>query len=331
MPADCYYVTYCDFINANTGMAIGSIMDTNATVQTNILKTTDGGLNWVKTLNELIERDLSSINFVNENLAFATGFEYNGTQEISSILRTTNGGMNWTSTTRDSITYSKVNFINNTTGYVVGTNFSGGIILKTTNQGNSWNSIFTKDSIIIKGINFYPGTGVGIIYGEKIFTGDNFVPFAMRTSNYGETWSFQPINESALNVNISSAAMTDKYTYYLAGGTFEEGRIYHTQNGGSTSVNNNFTATANGYSLSQNFPNPFNPVTSIKFNIPLTGRTSLKIYNGVGKEIIELVNEVKESGTYDIKFNADELPSGVYYYRLISGDYSETRKMILIK
>ncbi|MBS1493809.1 MAG: T9SS type A sorting domain-containing protein [Bacteroidetes bacterium] len=331
MPPDCYYVTYCDFINANTGMAIGSIMDTNTTIQTKILKTTNGGLTWFKTMNDLIERDLSSINFVNENLAFATGFEFNGTREMSSILRTTNGGVNWTSITRDTLKFTQVHFINNNTGYISGSNLTGAVILKTTDRGNSWNTIYTRDSLILEGINFYGESGVGIAFGEKYYTGDNYVPAVLRTVNFGETWSLQTITESAPNVNVTSSSMIDRYHNYIAGGTFQEGRIYHTLNGGSTSVDNNYKTSPANYSLSQNFPNPFNPVTSIKFNIPITGQTSLKVYNSVGKEIIELINEVKTSGTYDIEFNAAELPSGVYYYRLISGDYAETKKMILIK
>jgi len=331
IPEDCYYVTSCDFINANTGMAIGSIMDTNTTIQTKILKTTDAGLTWFKTMNDLIERDLSSIQFINENLAFATGFEFNGTQEMSSILRTTNGGINWTSMTRDTVKYTQVHFINNNTGYITGTNLTGAVILKTTNQGSSWNTIYTRDSLILEGINFYGESGVGIAFGEKYYTGDNYVPSVLRTVNFGETWSLQTINESAPNVNVTSSSMVDKYNYYITGGTFQEGRIYHTNNGGSTSVNNTLAIKPSGFSLSQNYPNPFNPATSIKFTVPAKSNVNMKIYNALGKEVAEIINEVKSQGIYEVKFNAENLPGGVYYYKLFAGDLSETKKMILIK
>ncbi|MBN8569124.1 MAG: hypothetical protein J0M18_05800 [Ignavibacteria bacterium] len=247
MPDDCYYVTYCDFIDANTGMAIGSIMDTNTNIQTKILKTTDGGSTWFKTMNDLIVRDLSSVNFVNENVAFATGFEFNGTHELSSIIKTTNGGINWTSITRDSVKYTKVHFINSNTGYVSGSNFTGGIILKTTNQGSSWNTIYTRDSLILEGINFFGESGVGIAYGEKFYTGDNYVPSVLRTTDFGATWSLQTISESTPNVNVTSSVMIDKYNYYIAGGTFQDGRIYNTKNGGSTSINNNGGSVTSDY------------------------------------------------------------------------------------
>lgn len=85
------------------------------------------------------------------------------------------------------------------------------------------------------------------------------------------------------------------------------------------------------YELSQNYPNPFNPSTSIKFSIPQSGVTILKIYDILGKEIASLVNEKLNSGTYEYKFNAAGLTSGVYFYKLQSGTFSEVRKMLLIK
>lgn len=85
------------------------------------------------------------------------------------------------------------------------------------------------------------------------------------------------------------------------------------------------------YTLYQNYPNPFNPVTKIKFDIPKSGFTTLIIYNMLGQEISSLVNENKNAGTYIIDFNAVNLPSGTYFYKLISGNFSEIRKMVVIK
>ena len=88
---------------------------------------------------------------------------------------------------------------------------------------------------------------------------------------------------------------------------------------------------AEQFYLSQNYPNPFNPVTTIKYSLPQTGYTTLKIYNSVGEEMATLVNNVKETGTHEVKFDASFLSSGVYYYRLESENFSKTKKMILIK
>lgn len=85
------------------------------------------------------------------------------------------------------------------------------------------------------------------------------------------------------------------------------------------------------YSLEQNFPNPFNPETSIKFSIPEGKFTSLKIYDILGKEIAVLVNEELAPGNYSINYSAADLQSGIYFYRLSSGSYTASKKMILIK
>jgi hypothetical protein len=83
--------------------------------------------------------------------------------------------------------------------------------------------------------------------------------------------------------------------------------------------------------LYDNFPNPFNPSTIIKYSLKDDGRISLKIYNSLGEEVRTLVNEIKSAGNYEIEFNASELPSGVYICRMQSGDFVSSKKMLLIK
>jgi hypothetical protein len=90
--------------------------------------------------------------------------------------------------------------------------------------------------------------------------------------------------------------------------------------------------TPRNYELSQNYPNPFNPVTSISFTIPASGKTSLEVYNVLGQKVVTLVNNEKLSaGSYKYKFNAANLTSGIYFYKLQSKNYSQTKKMMLIK
>ena len=85
------------------------------------------------------------------------------------------------------------------------------------------------------------------------------------------------------------------------------------------------------YELAQNFPNPFNPNTSIKFTLPEAGNVKLKVYNLLGQEIRTLVNEYKEAGAYTINFDASDLNSGMYIYKIEAGSFTQTRKMTLIK
>ena len=85
------------------------------------------------------------------------------------------------------------------------------------------------------------------------------------------------------------------------------------------------------YNLSQNYPNPFNPSTNIEFSVPKETYISLKIYNVLGQEVSTLVNETKEAGSYIATFNANNLPSGIYYYTIKAGNYIASKKMMLIK
>jgi hypothetical protein len=85
------------------------------------------------------------------------------------------------------------------------------------------------------------------------------------------------------------------------------------------------------YKLFDNYPNPFNPSTTIKFSVPKKDIVRLSVYNALGRQVNELVNGTKEAGTYEITFDASALPSGVYFYKLQTGGYSSVKKMILIR
>lgn len=85
------------------------------------------------------------------------------------------------------------------------------------------------------------------------------------------------------------------------------------------------------FELSQNYPNPFNPSTKIRYEIPEMSFVTIKVYDVLGKQILSLVNEEKSAGNYEIEFNGKELASGIYYYRISAGNFSQTKKMILLK
>ena len=85
------------------------------------------------------------------------------------------------------------------------------------------------------------------------------------------------------------------------------------------------------YYLSQNYPNPFNPTTFINYELPINGFVSLKVFDVLGRDVATLVNEEKSAGEYQVEFSSENLSSGVYFYQLISGNYIETKRMLLIK
>lgn len=99
----------------------------------------------------------------------------------------------------------------------------------------------------------------------------------------------------------------------------------------SQKIGHNHNTSIKEFTLDQNYPNPFNPATVISYSVAENSFISLKVYDVLGNEITELVNEVKEPGNYSISFNASALPSGIYFYTVIANGYTLTKKMLLAK
>jgi hypothetical protein len=105
---------------------------------------------------------------------------------------------------------------------------------------------------------------------------------------------------------------------------------------GATGIKNEIVSLPESFSLEQNYPNPFNPTTNIKYSIPSAGTSlmkfvQLKVYDILGNEVVTLVNEEKQAGRYEVKFDGSGLSSGIYLYKLTAGDFSQVRKLVLLK
>lgn len=98
-----------------------------------------------------------------------------------------------------------------------------------------------------------------------------------------------------------------------------------------TSVDEGRVPLPKNFALMQNYPNPFNPMTTIKYSVSEISLVTIKVYNVLGKEVATLLDEEKSPGDYAIKFNANDLPSGIYYYQMRTNSFKDTKKLILIK
>lgn len=133
---------------------------------------------------------------------------------------------------------------------------------------------------------------------------------------------------SYLRVDVTDSHNgTATATYYIAGAGGTGGGGELPKSSDASDYNN----SPEEYNLEQNSPNPFNPSTKISYSIKTEGKVSLKIYNTLGQEVKTLVDEIKPAGIYEAYFNASELPSGIYIYRMQSGEYVASKKMLLIK
>jgi len=97
------------------------------------------------------------------------------------------------------------------------------------------------------------------------------------------------------------------------------------------SVKDELSTIPDVFYLHQNYPNPFNPITTIKYSIPKSSEVSLIVYNLIGQEVIRLVKDNQQQGNHQVKWDASNVASGIYIYRLQAGDFIQTRKMVLLK
>jgi photosystem II stability/assembly factor-like uncharacterized protein len=279
-----------------------------------IAQTTNYGNNWVQQYDA--GQVIRDIKFFNSLRGYAVGA--GGT-----ILSTTNGGVDWIpQASNTSVRLNSICIINLSTIIVSG----NGLILKTTNSGVNWNMLANID-----GESFsmcFPSSTIGytVTTSSKIY----------KTTNSGAIWNtlYSPINET-----LYSVFFADTLCGYITG---LGGNVIKTTDGGGIITNvKHITdiSVPKSFSLYQNYPNPFNPSTKIKFLIPLLGGVSegrgglvnLTIYDILGREVATLVNESLKPGTYEVEFEGSNYASGVYFYKLITQDYSETRKLILLK
>ena len=107
--------------------------------------------------------------------------------------------------------------------------------------------------------------------------------------------------------------------------------VYYNEQPPATSVSEKPTSVVTDYSLEQNYPNPFNPETAIKYSLKEEEKVSLKVFNSQGKVVANLANGVLSAGSHEVHWNALNMPSGIYFYRLETANFSQTKKMLLIK
>jgi hypothetical protein len=241
-----------------------------------------------------------------------------------------------------------------------------GQTLNYIKSGGQWATIFAATSLAAHPLNSSPGTNAPFLIKIpfEVWSKDENrqINLMFRDRNQSETdspfWAWNPINrmyaitvdtpyDSVNVIPVVSDPLNSKATWvlvfygtnYSTGDQVEVDYSNPIQAGvdqytftptNVTGINENNTIPLK-FMLSQNYPNPFNPSTTIKYSIPNANVISLKIYDVLGREVRTLLNEYKTQGTYYVNFNASGLSSGVYFYRLTAGNYSDVKKLMLIK
>ena len=193
---------------------------------------------------------------------------------------------------------------------------------RTTDFGASWTNIphnISKMFVKLQFIDDNTGWIISQNYGWP------YINRLYYTSNGGI--DLQQV-ESLDSFNVRGMSFLNALTGFVCG---DSGTVLKTTNGGLVFVNPISLDVPKSYLLSQNFPNPFNPATTINYELPEAGYVKLVVYDILGREIVILVNEKESAGRYKVQWDASQYPSGVYFYKLITKDFSETKKMVLIK
>ena len=284
------------FRNSTTGFAFGP---------NSIDYTNDAGLSWQHSfVNGKIF--LNDAVFLNQNKAIAIG---------SDSYKSTNGGINWTYT----IPGAQYGISNYDSNNVMSCGWYFNAISKSTDGGINWATVYNgieSDTVLFSVKYFNANNAIVVGCAGKI----------LYTANGGINWAQQI---SGVGSSLMRLTFINSQTGWIVG---KNGVILKTTTGG---VVTGFTQTSSElpdkFSLSQNYPNPFNPTTKINYEIPISNYVQLKIYDALGYEIETLVNEKQNAGSYSVDYNASSLPSGIYFYKLITEKFSKTKKMILVK
>lgn len=306
------------FMIASDSILFGTGGLSNTHTEGHLNRTTNGGTNFTQSFSQFNGFQFKSISFANNSTGFAISHYRNheGAGD-DRIYRTTDFGTNWTQMyilTSGSAFEPKLNeiqFINNLTGFAAGRN---GMVLFTSNGGFNWIDRGTGTNSY-QTVNFI-NESTGWIGGYK--SGDTSA--ILKTTNGGETWQ--------RFTNLFSPALINKIQFVnsLTGWACGSNLIMKTVTGGVIGIQTVSNVIPDKFSLSQNYPNPFNPTTNIKFTIPKDEFVKLKVFDAIGKEVKNLVNENLQEGEYEVNFDASDFNSGVYFYVLKSGELNESKK-----
>ncbi len=316
------FMNYIEMFDSLNGIAMGDAVGSNKPAL--FLKTTNGGIDWISQ-NDTSLIGLSSgniwgrVDFVDIN----TGYFFSS-PGLGKLYKTTNSGQDWEVINDTIFCHILKGYDENIFLCEEPNAHPFGTIYRTLDGGQNWESSQFDFLEWGSDIEYIPGNPSNVWYASSA------VCFS---SDTGKTW----VEEFRIEYFVfRDIVFTDENNGWLVGGSsHHSSHIYRTTNGGFGGIvsvdenQNNFVLS--NYNLEQNYPNPFNPTTNIEYQIPEQSFVTLKIYDVLGNEIAALVSDEKPIGSYEVEFKATGLPSGIYFYRLITGNFIQTKKMVLLK
>ena len=319
------------FFDGSNGVYLGDPAPLNSS-RWNILTTTDGGNSWIRIPDSDCPPSDSScgehgilhgFGTSGDTVWFSTCYE-SCPSKLNRLFRSTDRGYHWSV---HNMQYSGNNgavlaFSSQIFGIAVAG--SDGIVSKTTDAGMSW--------MIIDSLNSFNPTAVRTVPGyENLFLAVGNEGRSFFSNDYGYNWI-------ELSSGLQSSLLDVFATQENAWAAGADGTILKLNLTPLITGTRNEELPASEYLLTQNYPNPFNPATRIKYSVPQLSYVTIKVVGLLGNEIETLVNEEKPAGHYELNWTVVDLPSGVYFYRILAmpvgreaGSFIETKKMIFLK
>jgi hypothetical protein len=300
------FINAIQMLNTTEGYATGDPVGGKWT----ILKTTDGGSSWARMATEPVQ--------VGAEAGWNNSFQVMGTHiwfgtNATKVYHSSDLGVTWASgVATGSVNTYALHYNSATNGLAGGT-----AMVKSVDGGTTYTAATTPGlSGNVSGI-----TGVGTNWWS-VRTGTDIY----RSTDQGTTWT---VGNTVTGAAYNDIGVADN-SGCASGWAVGTGTITKIK-GTTVGINSYSSEIPESFYMQQNYPNPFNPTTNISFSIPTSGFVTLKVYNMAGMEVAKLLSENKTAGSYTIGFNAANLPSGAYFYRLETNSFADTKKMILIK
>jgi len=286
------FMNYIEMFDSLNGMAMGDAPTNNKPAL--FLKTTNGGIDWISQ-NDTTLIGLSSgniwrrVDFVDVNI----GYFFSSGESPQKLYKTTNSGKNWTVINDTIYCFVLKGYDENIFLSEEPTATTDGIVHRTIDGGQNWESKQWEFLDWGSDIEYIPGNP------SNVWCASSALSFS---SDTGKTWVKEFDNQ---NGSIGDIVFTDENTgWFFSGGGGTLTNIYRTTNGGHGGIvsvdDNQSNIIISNYILEQNYPNPFNPTTKIKYQIPELSFVTFKVYDVLGNEIVTLVNEEKPVGSYEL-------------------------------
>jgi hypothetical protein len=323
-------------IGSNNNIFSILVRDNNQTIyigtRTGVRKSTNGGGSF-----NPVNNGIPANSWVRDLAAKTDGSIYAAT--TNGVFRSTNTGSSWQQfsgvTPGDTVVKLCI--------YDLGADGNNQTLIGGTNNGKAYEEgaeLFLASFFVANNTNEFSGMdalGVALFMTQFNESGDPGACFTMfkdavwvhEEHNEGLTGS-RPISVVAVNpvIRTDNTSTADVYLGYYEG-TGTGAKVFkRTFPIGILQISSEIPKE---FSLSQNYPNPFNPMTKIKFSVPNSSNVNITVFDVLGRHITTLVNEKLNAGTYETEWNANSMPGGVYFYRIETEDFSETKKMILVK